>query len=614
MSDLWDQIQGFEDTSPTDWKELQGDAAAPLPEDVGGVSKIGTRGHAKQDHSHRGVSAIEVGSDILRSDVEFIGGDNITLSSDEDLRTVTIAVDDPFSVDEAVIGDLTTIIFRTDEMRPVTDSPAGEITISSDVVVDGCLAVDCVKPASESPAGTINVDGDLDMQSGFRVRWNENDNTSIFSNAAGAVDLRASIVWVRLGAMVVENGQMNLGLGGTSRGQLTVESTADTAGTIQIKSPNNDMGTYQGYRLSPDSGDFIVEGFEGGFNYATLLAYRQTSDLWEVFSDVHLNSILYVDEIRPQSGSPGGVILLTGDSVIGGDLVVEDGVLEVGSDDSVNGEVHIYGNNLNTGGIVYIYPPAKGDTTTDAWLVCDKSAYSPKSDFAIAKIDGASSPGVKTLAIYSDGDEEWKFGDPDNSNVTTIENDGTIVFEGDGTVWKDINLGAARLSLFGLLTGPDYDEFKDSTGTDVGVETYAFAVGEEISGVFEMQHDYKEGSNFTFHVHWQGIANPSGTDYVRWELSYTISRNGQALQAATTVTSPDIAIDTQYEFLLQDIVEIDGSTAGHGGGNVQIGDQFMFRLERVAAAGAAYAGDALLATCGIHYEIDTVGSRQITTK
>ncbi|KKN41881.1 hypothetical protein LCGC14_0718760 [marine sediment metagenome] len=38
-----------------------------------------------------------------------------------------------------------------------------------------------------------------------------------------------------------------------------------------------------------------------------------------------------------------------------------------------------------------------------------------------------------------------------------------------------------------------------------------------------MQHDYKEGSNITFHIHWQGIAAPSGTDKVKWQLIFTVA-------------------------------------------------------------------------------------------
>jgi len=34
----------------------------------------------------------------------------------------------------------------------------------------------------------------------------------------------------------------------------------------------------------------------------------------------------------------------------------------------------------------------------------------------------------------------------------------------------------------------------------------------------------------------------------------------------------------------------------------------------VASTGDAYAGDALLATAGLHYEIDTIGSNLVGTK
>lgn len=191
------------------------------------------------------------------------------------------------------------------------------------------------------------------------------------------------------------------------------------------------------------------------------------------------------------------------------------------------------------------------------------------------------------------------------SNYMSVESDGTVVFNGDATVWKDINLGAALLSK-PASSAPDTDEFKDNTGTDTGIETYAFAVGEKVSGNFELQHDYKEGSNITFHIHWQGIDAPTGTDKVQWQLIYTVAQAGNTLNATTTITAEQ-DYDTQYEFLITSFAAITGT-------NFNIGDQFMFQLSRIAASADEYAGDALIATVGLHYEVDTVGSRQITTK
>ena len=193
------------------------------------------------------------------------------------------------------------------------------------------------------------------------------------------------------------------------------------------------------------------------------------------------------------------------------------------------------------------------------------------------------------------------------TNFTSIEDDGTLVFNGDARVFKDINMGSAQLSK-PASSAPGTDEFKDNTGvgTDTGIETLAFAVGEKVSGSFEIQHDYKEGSDITFHVHWQGIDPPTGTDKVKWQLIYCVARDGVVLSTTTTINT-ETDFDTQWEFARSDFTAITGT-------NFLIGDQFLFQLSRIAASADSYVGEALLATAGIHYEVDTVGSRTITSK
>lgn len=173
-------------------------------------------------------------------------------------------------------------------------------------------------------------------------------------------------------------------------------------------------------------------------------------------------------------------------------------------------------------------------------------------------------------------------------------------------VYKDINLASALLNK--PASGyPDIDEFVNESGADTGIETYAFAPTEKVSGGFEIQHDYKEGTDLTFHVHWQGIAAPAGgTDNVKWQLIYTVSRDGTTLDATTTVVK-ESAITTRYSFNRSDFTAITGT-------NFKIGDQFLFQLSRIAASSDEYGGDALLATCGVHYQIDTLGSRSIAAK
>lgn len=208
-------------------------------------------------------------------------------------------------------------------------------------------------------------------------------------------------------------------------------------------------------------------------------------------------------------------------------------------------------------------------------------------------------------AFYYDGTDAILESDLVGASDLVVKCGTEKTMELETAVYKDINLGGAVLP---AVPGqqPDRDEFVDSTGTDTGIDTYAMAVGEAVGGSFELQHDYKEGTDLVFHVHWQGIDAPSGTDYVKWQLTYTVAKNEATLDAATTITT-ETAFDTQYEFIRSDFAAITGT-------NFDIGDQFLFTLERVASAGDAYAGDALIATVGIHYQVNTLGSRQVGTK
>jgi len=192
------------------------------------------------------------------------------------------------------------------------------------------------------------------------------------------------------------------------------------------------------------------------------------------------------------------------------------------------------------------------------------------------------------------------------SNYSQFETDGTLVAKGNATVWNDANVGAAMLSL-PAAGQPDEDEYVDENGDDTGISTWAYAIGEKSSGSIEIPHDYKEGSDLYFHLHWQGIAAPAGgTDNVNWQLTYTVGQFNEALGAPATITK-EIAIDVQYDFKITAFDAITGT-------NFNMGDQFLFTIERIAASADDYAGDCLVSTVGLHYECDTLGSRQITAK
>ena len=206
------------------------------------------------------------------------------------------------------------------------------------------------------------------------------------------------------------------------------------------------------------------------------------------------------------------------------------------------------------------------------------------------------------LQIYSDGTD----GNIDTTGDLEVGCGTDKTIELQETVYRDINM-AGYLLTRPTSNQPDIVSFLDEDGTDTTIETYGFDTGEKVHGGFELQHDYAEGTDLVFHVHWQGITAPTGTDNVQWRLNYILMRDGETLNAAVVIDSPDTVFDTQYETVRSDFTAITGT-------NFKIGDQFMFTLERVTATGDAYAGDALIATAGIHYQVNTIGSRQILVK
>lgn len=173
-------------------------------------------------------------------------------------------------------------------------------------------------------------------------------------------------------------------------------------------------------------------------------------------------------------------------------------------------------------------------------------------------------------------------------------------------MWNDANVGSLVLVTGGTL--PGVVEILESDGGASGIYSRGFDIGEQGSGSIELPHDYKEGTDIVFHVHWVGQDAPTGTDNVKWQLTYSVTRDGVVTPATTSVVAAtDTPYDTQYEWVRTDVATITGT-------NFKIGDQFNFTLTRIAADGDAYGGEAVVATLGFHYQCDTLGSRQIGTK
>jgi len=288
----------------------------------------------------------------------------------------------------------------------------------------------------------------------------------------------------------------------------------------------------------------------------------------------------------------------------------------IGQNDLVQGTLFILGGTGGIGaggGTIYIYNDAANDSNAENFGIEANGGnlrIGPNTDYNALKFDTAIDEWIFKHPIqFVDGQLITNIGTPIDLTINCGTDKTVKLTEG---VWKDTNVGGAQLNPIPAFA-PDLEKFLDEGGGDTGIYTLAFAVNESASGSFEIQHDYKEGTDISFHIHWQGIAAPSGTDFVKWELTYTIVRFDATIDASTVIVI-ETAIDTQYKNNTSVFPIISGSTGGNNGGPIQMGDQFLLTARRIAAAGDAYLGDALVLTAGLHYEVDTLGSRQIGVK
>ena len=187
-------------------------------------------------------------------------------------------------------------------------------------------------------------------------------------------------------------------------------------------------------------------------------------------------------------------------------------------------------------------------------------------------------------------------------NYTEFEEDGNLRFGGEATVWRDINLGGISLT----KAASNQPNQISLNGTNNLV--FAFEGSSKINeahGNFELQHDYKEGTNLSPHIHWYPTNTNVGN--VKWNIDYYISRGTKAALSGTI----SVVASTQsvaWEEIRSDFPNIVGSS-------LNIGNQIHFRIYRDPTdAEDTYGSDAAIATLGVHYEIDTIGSRDMDDK
>jgi hypothetical protein len=185
-------------------------------------------------------------------------------------------------------------------------------------------------------------------------------------------------------------------------------------------------------------------------------------------------------------------------------------------------------------------------------------------------------------------------------NYTEAEADGTLHHVGDATVWKDIMFPMAPPK----TTGAGNPSLVTWNGSMRG---FSFAVNDAHDfDPQEIEHDAKIGSTATWHIHFVSRDNETERT-VKYELEYAIEPESGAIPAPTTVSA---------EFTIA--ASTTANTPQRG--NITtfvipgIAKLAYARITRIASSGAEPTTDPVVSGLHFHYELDTIGSREILTK
>jgi len=159
---------------------------------------------------------------------------------------------------------------------------------------------------------------------------------------------------------------------------------------------------------------------------------------------------------------------------------------------------------------------------------------------------------------------------------------------------------------------------RPNLGSFVGnILQYVFAINDnaEIEAT-EVLHGWKEGSAIELHVHWAtGGLNDGTVRGVKWEIEYSWANmlyiGGTTVFGAPTTVSMEDSIAAAEPDRTHRFTHIMSFTPAGG----KVGMYLILRLKRIASVtNPAPVADPFGLSLGVHYEIDTLGSRTLLYK
>jgi len=167
-------------------------------------------------------------------------------------------------------------------------------------------------------------------------------------------------------------------------------------------------------------------------------------------------------------------------------------------------------------------------------------------------------------------------------------------------VWDDLRAPATSINPAGLPAPPTFNTTKIGWG-------FSASATNVVAVILQLPHTYKEGTNITPHVHW--FPQNTNTGNVLWRLSYkwtNINSVDSGSFTAIDVLSAGAGVVDTHQIAVFPTISGTGKT---------ISSIFTCTLSRIGGDGTdTHTGVALLREFDIHFQIDTIGSRQAVIK
>lgn len=244
------------------------------------------------------------------------------------------------------------------------------------------------------------------------------------------------------------------------------------------------------------------------------------------------------------------------------------------------------------------------------------------ADTEITSVVNTPSNQIANLTLANSWDLAQTFDSGIVTNTVTTTPSGTdlsIVTGADKTislgtvVWDDMRVTSGSFDRPGV-SDPAMVSY-DVNGGGVVTYLWEFKKGDVASFTVQLPHKYKTGTDIYAHVHWTpgGRGSTEGTATVGWKIQYSWANIEGAFGTMATLDLSDACQSTNHQHLMTPAVVISGT-------NKDISSMLLCNVLRTDTgtddtwASTTTGQLPMLLEIDFHYQIDTIGSRQQSSK